>query len=324
MFSRYSIISFFLTAVSLVVSFTDFGLPLWCAPAIATLAWIAGIVAVKIVTRPADMAASLTSLFSLGVTLDHLQNSFPWFIISMLLMGMSYATRPTFIRKMGYVKLPWWEPAFLVLAIAGYVYVNITVHAGWPGWALPAPVLFFAAFSTMGSMMDIISYKKGAKQEYIVQEGKEAPPFVLPDQEGETVALLEYRAKQLVLLLFVRGDWCPSCHIMLRVYEKHVEKFKDKNVLVMAIGPDPVGVNKAMVKKLNLDYKILADEKQEALKAYGVQYQDNMAGTKFETGIPMPASILIDKAGVVQYISRADRAGEFLNPMRIFSILEKL
>jgi peroxiredoxin len=82
--------------------------------------------------------------------------------------------------------------------------------------------------------------------------------------------------------------------------------------------------NREMVRKLNIDYRILADEKQEALKAYGVQYQENNPGTKYETGIPMPASILVDKTGVVQYISRADRAGEFLNPLRIFSVLETL
>ena len=127
-----------------------------------------------------------------------------------------------------------------------------------------------------------------------------------------------------MLLLFVRGDWCPSCHIMLRTYQKNREKFQEKNVFVLAIGPDPVDVNKQMVTSLGLEFKILADIKQEVVKLFGVQMQDSNFMVKYEAGVPMPASFLVDKSGVVRYTSRADRAGDFLNPNKIFDVLATL
>ena len=94
----------------------------------------------------------------------------------------------------------------------------------------------------------------------------------------------------------------------------------------MAIGPDPVGVNREMVLKLGLEFKVLADEKQRTAMKYGVQldeYDNDFADT-YEEGIPLPASFLVDINGIVRYVSRPDRVGEFLNPGKIFPILEQL
>jgi peroxiredoxin len=92
----------------------------------------------------------------------------------------------------------------------------------------------------------------------------------------------------------------------------------------MSIGPDPVGVNRQMVERLGISYHILADEKHEAAKMYGIRLQDNNFGTKFEEGIPLPASFLVSPKGTVAYTSRADVPGEILNPEDIFPILERI
>lgn len=94
----------------------------------------------------------------------------------------------------------------------------------------------------------------------------------------------------------------------------------------MAIGPDPVGVNREMVLKLGLDFKVLSDEGQRIAMKYGVQLDkyDNDFAEKYEEGIPLPASFLVDKKSVVQYVSRPDKVGEFLDPRTIFPIVEQL
>jgi peroxiredoxin len=125
-------------------------------------------------------------------------------------------------------------------------------------------------------------------------------------------------------MIFVRGDWCPSCHIMLRTYQRHKEKFTNKNITIMAIGPDPVGVNREMVESLNVDYKILSDESLECSSKYGIKKAPNNPMTKYEEGIPLPASFLVCQEGVLRYTSRADKPGEILNPAEIFSVIDKL
>ena len=111
---------------------------------------------------------------------------------------------------------------------------------------------------------------------------------------------------------------------MLRTYQRNSERFKEKNVLLLAIGPDPVQVNKQMAMTLGLEFKVLSDEGQRTAMAYSVQLPTEVVGEKYTPGLPLPASFLVDKKGVIRYASRPGRIGEFLDPMTIFPILESL
>ena len=71
---------------------------------------------------------------------------------------------------------------------------------------------------------------------------------------------------------------------------------------------------------------MLSDEGQRTAMIYGVQLKEyeNQFADSYEEGIPLPASFLIDKKGVVRYVSRPDKVGEFLNPSLIFPNVEQL
>jgi predicted small lipoprotein YifL len=47
-------------------------------------------------------------------------------------------------------------------------------------------------------------------------------------------------------------------------------------------------------------------------------------GVDYAAGIPLPASFLVDKDGLVRYVSRPDRVGEFLDPELIFKVLNEI
>jgi peroxiredoxin len=225
---------------------------------------------------------------------------------------------------MGHRGYPWYEPLTIAAGIVLYITANTLAPIGWPGWVFPLVPLMLGIFNTVGFLMDLKDFRRTASVDYEVAPGRRVPDFVLPDENGAEVKASDFTGKRNLLLLFVRGDWCPSCHIMLRTYEKNREKFMEKDVMLLAIGPDPVGVNRNMVEKLGLDFRILSDEKQEVVRRFGVQLQESASYAKYETGIPMPASFLVDKSGVVRYTSRADQAGDFLNPARIFDAVHSL
>ena len=268
------------------------------------------------------------SAITLGLALDHPFVHGYFLLGALIITSMGAILRIVFFRIFAYTGYSWFEPLMMLLSGILYIIGNIYFHNAsyWQGWVFPLPILAFTAILSFGIFKDqrqLLGFTKGG---YKVEIGKVAPEFSLPDQDGNTVNLSAYRGDRNLLLIFVRGDWCPGCHMMLRAYEKQREKFQQKNILVMAIGPDPVGVNKGMVLKLGLDFKVLADEKQRTAMQYGVQLNeyDNDFAEKFEEGIPLPASFLVDKNGVLRYVSRPDKVGEFLNPSLIFPILENL
>lgn len=261
-----------------------------------------------------------------GLALDYPSAGIPLITIALFLAACGSILRIVLFHVFSYTGYSWFEPLMLILSIGAHVLAIVKGNTNWTSYAIPAPIIIFHAILAWGIIKDkkqLLAYTRGG---YRVQIGKAATEFELPDQDGNLVKLSDFKNKRHLLLIFVRGDWCPGCHMMLRTYEKNREKFAEKNILVMAIGPDPTGVNKGMVEKLNLDFKVLSDEGQKTAMVYGVQLKeyDNDFAEKYEEGIPLPASFLVDKNGIVQYVSRPDKVGEFLNPSLIFPIVENL
>ncbi len=277
-------------------------------------------------TGPLQTATNTAAALATGLALDFPLNHFPFFTIMMLTIFFSNFGRIIFFKFFAYTGKTWMEPVFILIALAAHLSGNLLSASSWATWFVPAPAFFFAFLIAWGILKDKKQLSAHVLKGYKVAIGAFAPAFALPDQKGEIVQLSDFIGKRHLLLIFVRGDWCPGCHMMLRTYQKEKETFARKNVYVMSIGPDPVGVNKEMVERLGLEFSVLADEKQKTAMTYGVQLDeyDNQFAEQYDEGIPLPASFLIDKTGIVRYISRPDKVGEFLNPSLIFPIVEQL
>lgn len=161
----------------------------------------------------------------------------------------------------------------------------------------------------------------GKKQEELALN-KPAPFFSLPDENGNTISLAEFKDKRDVMVFFIRGDFCPFCQMMLKTFQNEREKFIQKNVVMLSVSPGPVDVNQEMVKKFGLDYKLLCDNTQKVMQQY---YCHDASDTRaYPEGMPVPGTFLIDKGGILRFYSRADKAEEAFNPSAILKALETL
>ncbi len=323
-----------LTTVSLLLDITGTALFFLAEPKfIASFIFLAAyLVALPEIAKFTSVYQFVVVMFSgllLGLSFFYPSGS-PLLLAAIALLPLVMITRLIFFTTFGYTRLRYFEMLITILSLALFVSSNLLNKSGWPEWAIPAPIYYFSFYISYGVIADSRGLLLRTRKGYGVEVGNEAPGFELPDNEGGLVKLYDFRGKRDLLLIFVRGDWCPGCHMMLRTYQRESHRFQEKNILVMAIGPDPVGVNREMVKKLGLDYKVLSDENQAIAVRYGCRLDDidNLHPVKeahqYEGGIPLPASFLVDKKGIVRYISRAERVGEFLNPATIFAVLEKL
>jgi peroxiredoxin len=210
----------------------------------------------------------------------------------------------------------------VALAIVCYFIANIFYPSGIQAWIFPGLMILMATMLTAIIVKDVYVLEK-INSKGCISAGSACPPFNLPDEEGKLVSNEDFKGNYL-LMVFVRGDWCPGCHIMLRCYERNREKFAERGVHLLSIGPDPLGINKNMVQKLGLNYHVLSDEKQMLARQFCVELQEVASGGPQYDFIPLPASFLLDKQGIVRYTSRADKAGEILHPDQIFQVLDSL
>lgn len=260
---------------------------------------------------------------ALGIALDMRHADWPWLTMACLIAASATIVRQAFMTVFTYVNWLWVDTGKALIALAFYGMGIWGTTFSWDLWLLPLLPLGFATGLTFSYVQDAVQMRKRTRFGYRVQPGKPAPDFELPDQNGQLVKLSDYRGKHPVLLIFVRGDWCPGCHMMLRTYERNREKFMEKGIHVLGIGPDDISVNKDMVKRIGVAYKMLSDDKQQVSTQYGVVYNNPIIelSIDYAEGIPLPASFLVDAEGIVRYVSRPDRVGEFLDPDLIFNVL---
>lgn len=133
----------------------------------------------------------------------------------------------------------------------------------------------------------IAMYNGFVKDKSAVQVGREAPDFVLPTLDGQTIQLSQYRGKGVVLNFW--GTWCKPCKDEMPDLEKSHQFFKDKGVVVLGVDIAESEVTvKPFIQKYNITFPILMDKKREITQLY-------------EIG-PIPTTYFIDQAGMVQKI----------------------
>lgn len=130
-------------------------------------------------------------------------------------------------------------------------------------------------------------------------EGKKAPAFNLPDQDGNKVALKDFAGKTVVLYFYPK-DMTPGCTQEACDFQENLTKIKRKKAIVIGVSKDSVERHKKFQEKYNLKFPLLSDENSNICEKYDVWKEKNMYGKKF-MGI-VRATFIIGPDGKIQKI----------------------
>ena len=130
-----------------------------------------------------------------------------------------------------------------------------------------------------------------------IQEGKAAPAFTLPDQDGKHVSLADYAGKQAVLLYFYPKDDTPGCTKEACGFRDDIRAFEKLGVQVLGVSADAAASHKSFIKKYKLSFPLLSDPGRTVMKRYGAFGEKLMYGKK-TLGV-IRSSVLIGKDGTV-------------------------
>ncbi|NJO43462.1 MAG: thioredoxin-dependent thiol peroxidase [Cyanobacteria bacterium CRU_2_1] len=97
--------------------------------------------------------------------------------------------------------------------------------------------------------------------------GDHAPDFSLPDGEGNTVALSDFRGQWVVLYFYPR-DNTPGCTKEACGFRDAYSSFQSKNVVVLGISTDDAKSHTKFATKFNLPFLLLSDEDGKVATAY--------------------------------------------------------
>jgi peroxiredoxin Q/BCP len=135
----------------------------------------------------------------------------------------------------------------------------------------------------------------------MIETGRPAPDFALPDQDGETVRLSELRGRRVVLYFYPRAD-TPGCTAQACGVRDHQHDYDAAGATVLGVSPDTVAAVKRFHDKQGLTFRLLADEDHAVAEGYGVWVEKSLYGRKSWGN--ERTTFVIDEDGVVRDVLR--------------------
>ena len=151
-----------------------------------------------------------------------------------------------------------------------------------------------------------------------VREGRAAPPFTLPDADGQAVSLSDFAGKDVVLYFYPEDD-TPGCTAQACGFRDDWSELKKLGATVIGVSPDSGESHRAFTKKFRLPFTLLSDADKAVMKRYGAWGKKMMFG-KWITGV-IRSTVWIGPDGKVRkhwarVPNAAKHAGEVLKALR--------
>ena len=147
--------------------------------------------------------------------------------------------------------------------------------------------------------------------------GDVAPDFTLPNQNGESVTLSDFRGKKNVVVVFYPLSFTGICTGELCEMRDNLSIFEDANVELLAISVDSKFVQKVFADREGYKFDVLSDfwPHGAVAREYGVFLED--------TGFANRATFVINKDGVLsaKFVTAPGQARDFADYQKAIAAL---
>jgi peroxiredoxin Q/BCP len=127
--------------------------------------------------------------------------------------------------------------------------------------------------------------------------GDTAPPFTLPDADGDEVSLADYRGRKVVVYFYPAAS-TPGCTTQACDFRDNLHQFDSAGFAVLGISPDKPEKLAKFRDAEGLTFPLLSDPSRSVLEAYGAFGEKTMYGKKV-TGV-IRSTFVVDDDGRIE------------------------
>jgi peroxiredoxin len=169
--------------------------------------------------------------------------------------------------------------------------------------------------------------------------GAKAPSFELPDHDGKRVSCADLLAKGHMVLLFIRGRWCPFCVGQVEAMNYIAPQIEAAGASLIAISPQTEKQAYFMHDQHKFIFPLLVDAHNEVARQFGLVYrvpdeQEQLYRRTF-VNLPLangddtwtlliPATYILDRDGTILFAHANEDYTERPEPLEILSAVEHI
>lgn len=151
-----------------------------------------------------------------------------------------------------------------------------------------------------------------------IEEGKSAPAFTLKDQNGDRVALKDFRGKDVVVYFYPR-DNTPGCTKEACGFRDLNQDIRKLGAVILGVSPDDANAHQRFIADHDLPFKLLSDPDKKVMTQYGA-FGDKMMYGKKVKGV-IRSTVWIGPDGKIKkHWKRVPRAAD--HPAKVLQALQ--
>ena len=113
-----------------------------------------------------------------------------------------------------------------------------------------------------------VAWRGFARAAELPAVGQPAPEFSLPDQDGKTRTLQQFRGRWLVLYFYPKAD-TPGCTEQACKFRDDIVELRKLGAEVVGVSVDDTSAQLAFAKKYSLPFPLLSDSDAQVAARYG-------------------------------------------------------
>jgi peroxiredoxin Q/BCP len=114
----------------------------------------------------------------------------------------------------------------------------------------------------------------------LVEPGRKAPAFALPDQDGKIHRLRDYAGRPLILYFYPKDD-TPGCTREACGFRDALPAFKKGRAAVLGVSVLDTASKARFARKHELNFPLLADPEHAVADKYGVWQKKSLYGRTY-------------------------------------------
>ncbi|MDP7061465.1 MAG: peroxiredoxin [Planctomycetota bacterium] len=133
----------------------------------------------------------------------------------------------------------------------------------------------------------------------VLDVGKRAPAFTLPNAQGERTRLTDLRGRWVVVYFYAK-DQSNGCAAQARDFRDSYAEFRKLGAVILGVGSDCMESHAAFIKKEKLPFNLLVDRDSKLAIRYGAHREKGRSELRYH-GI-VRSTFLIDPSGRIVHI----------------------
>ena len=169
-------------------------------------------------------------------------------------------------------------------------------------------------------------FLKRRRANAIIGVSNRLPDFDCLTENGQRVNSQSLRG-QNVVLMFVRGSWCPFCNEQIKSMSSHYREITQMGARMIIITRKPLSTTRRVADMFGMDFEYWLDEDLKAAELLGLVDNDGTpekVRSEFGKRTIRPTVLVTDKERVIRYSFRSPNVSTRPDPKKIVAALKKL